>query len=284
VIAGKHYLRGRVVGSSGLPLGQFEVNGFAFRTTDGSFEQARFRPHPFIDVRASGYAPVIRAIDKPEDEDVFLSDIVLSRGRRVEGRVIEAANGAPIGAARVSAYPEPMVQEAVAKKLHVIEPTFSPFGWTPIMSFELSLPDQIATPADGSFTLQHVDPGDAVVFVEDEGYVSTLARVPAGEDHVTVTLVRASSIEGTLRMPGQYPSSEARLIVDGPDFRQGAVAENGAFRIGGLPPGHYQVTGATRFFLLRKVVEVDVAPGATAHVDIQLVNPGSEGSLDHGQP
>ena len=81
-------------------------------------------------------------------------------------------------------------------------------------------------------------------------------------------------IRGVTRSPSGQPLADAKVTVhsaDGKPDRTVNCAEDGSFRVEHLEPGKYQLTAKTEKFASLNASEVDLEPGATAKVDMPLI-------------
>jgi len=81
-------------------------------------------------------------------------------------------------------------------------------------------------------------------------------------------------IRGVTRAPGGEPLAEARVTVhsaDGKPDQTVTCAQDGSFSVEHLKPGKYQLTAKTEKFASLNAEVVDLEPGATARVEMPLI-------------
>lgn len=153
----------------------------------------------------------------------------------VSGRVVDST-GAAVVDATVRAVATPVGSE----------PRFNPWQ---------KLPSTVTDP-EGAFTLRGLVPGTyALEARATDGSESTVAGIAAGATGVTLTLVRAGSIEGTLVGYKQPPVIYATPWNAPNKLNPGAV-DGTSFRVTGVRPGRYVVNAQNMYEGDAKAVDV----------------------------
>ena len=202
------------------------------RTTsapDGSFRLADLRygsPYRFT-VQAEGFASTV--LDVPPFERGVTANpvrIVLTKGRRARGTVVDT-EGSPVAGAEVTLrWPKENESPFYFNRLDAAEPT--------------------ATDERGEFSFPAVTAGEYDVGVTHAEYVSTgsaTTDVPQGEGDIDLgafTLVPGAQIDGLVTDPDGQPVSGATVEAErfGPDRDQERTTTtdaDGRFRLTGLP-------------------------------------------------
>jgi len=240
-------VRGRVVTSSGEPVPVFLVNSTSFEEPSGQFaiEREKYGMRIRIDAGA-GLATALRIVPEGTD-DYALGDVVVSTGRRIAGRVLDAVTGLGISGAVVQATGEP------ARVLRQGESS-------------LAERDEVYTRPDGSFELPHVGDFAKALVVWHDGYGREVVRV-RGETDVQVRLGRTGRIAGEARWNGQETLHVVARGVDIGDSGSADVDASGHFVIDDLEPGTYSMhvyahDEEPAFF----PIKVDVSPGRETQV------------------
>lgn len=159
-------VHGRVVDPSGRPITEFKVDGFAdFSPQPGGFEAVLGADFvsPLV-ITAPGYAHQIKEVD-PSRGDVDLGDVILEVGRTINGRVVDARSGQPIGGAQI--WYGPSLEKRFPRR--VLEQT------------------TISDP-EGHFTLLHVPSRSAPISVVKHPYEIARLAIPADESAPTIRL------------------------------------------------------------------------------------------------
>jgi protocatechuate 3,4-dioxygenase beta subunit len=185
-------VRGRVVGPDGAPLRRFSLNGRPLAHTEGAFEL------PFegaeelrLEFTAPGMAPVMRLVQTQEGKDMDLGEVRMGKGRRVEGRVVDAETGAPVAEVRV--------------QVGAIAPSGAEAGFSEGL---LKL-----TGEEGTFEFSQVEPRPLTLLVDHYEYLETRLPLGAEDEKVTVRLNPGARVEATLRGPQGRPlSGEVELL------------------------------------------------------------------------
>lgn len=132
----------------------------------------------------------------------------------------------------------------------------------------------VLTGSDGTFTVGGLRKGSYDVTAEGlkGGARGTTADVAVehGPVDTRVTIVALGSIAGVVTTAGK-PVVDYRIAADsdGPGKRRTIHADDGAYKLAGLDPGHYTVTATSEQGT--GSVEVDVKAGQTAQAPITIV-------------
>ena len=167
--------RGRLVDLTHQPIAEFEIDGRQVQSADGTFDvELESGSTPMLVFRAPGYAR--RAVDLPNPPPVSeLGDVVLSRGRRLTGRVFDADTGLPI----------PGAAAAARQAARVADPD------APLLPSE----GAATTGADGEFVLTDVpDDADELAVANHPWEDRRLALAP-GQSRIEVGLRRGGRVE-----------------------------------------------------------------------------------------
>jgi protocatechuate 3,4-dioxygenase beta subunit len=240
-------ITGRVTRADGTPIPRFSLNGEFIRDPKGRFsytvEQAGEVGLLF---EAPGLARKGLDVEVRTGQDVDVGDVRLDLGLQVRGRVVDARTGAPVVQAPVrlrnAKAPEDLGGHGTVAMTH--------------------------TGADGTFTLDQLEPYPYQLEVEHEAYVLHRQPVEPGDARVEVRLQVGTTVEGTVRdrlgrpvpaqvrlVPLNTPVSHFHHLIQ----RAGTEAEapDGRFSANRLEPGEYAVrarsAGGTSVFLPRRV-------------------------------
>lgn len=213
--------RGRVVAESGEPLARFMINREDYQDPGGRFDL------PLADAEsatlifeAEGYAATERRLAVRDGEDAELGDVVLVKGRAVTGRVLDARTRAPVVGALVDVGAADLLGRSDLR-----------------VAVENGA---VATRADGSFTLPHVEPKAMGLFAQHDAYRLAERFLSAGETDVTLTMEAGATVRGTVTDASGKPA-EAMVMAFG---RQSvhAVTEGGRYELRALSPGRLTLT------------------------------------------
>jgi carboxypeptidase family protein len=163
-------------------------------------------------------APLLRAVEVREGEDLDLGTLRMDPGRAVKGRVLDAETSAPVPGARVTLTPMPVDSQ---------EP--------------LKYQGTVLTKQDGTFELSQVEARPLTLVVEDAGDHFPQRQVLAPEaGEVTVRLEAGASVEVTVQ-DAQGGPRRASLLFSGDRSVMRQVDVEGHSVIRGLAPGDYTV-------------------------------------------
>jgi protocatechuate 3,4-dioxygenase beta subunit len=242
--------KGRAVHPDGTPVALYDLNGRTIDDPGGAFDQGG-RDALILDFTLDGVT-TRRTVEVKPGEVVELPDVVLGASRTVQGRVVDALTRAPLAGASV----------------------------------HLPQAEPVVTQADGRFALR-AELGPVTVEAERDGHVSAEQPVPPEQSEVEVALMPEGAIEGTVKDAQGRPFSQqlkAWAFRETPaheasqDHASEQVGADGRFRLVGLAPGSYAVRVAGPTSPAISPVQVTVAAGATAHVE--LVEPATGAEID----
>lgn len=211
--------------------------------------------HPgYVDAHAPG-------VEVPRAEPLL---VTLQAGRSLSGRVVDPS-GKPVAGARLTPSPE-----------------------TGLGSFAIQSLRGPRTESDGSgrFLLDGLSPGPLALWVMAEGYLMKTVRglqIPeTGEaPPVEIVLGPGATVEGRVLDEGSRPVAGAFVHAipaqgfDGESWipASGGVrsGEDGRYRVGGLPPGRFQVAAQTpEGRLAEAVVEIPEGTAGVHPLDLRL--------------
>lgn len=223
VVEQRALVRGRVVQESGRPVTSFTVQRHDRSDPDGAFDvPASEALDGTFAFQAEGFATTRRPVDPDARQDVDLGAVVLTRGRTVTGRVVDARTREPVEGARVHA--------------GLSRPTA--MGETyPLGSMDF-------TRVDGGFVLRNVERRPLFVVAEQEGYRTADVPLPPDQDDVTVPMLAGATVVGTLRDAAGQPVAGASVSLSAARFRATEGAEDGTYRFRGVPPGPAVLTAS----------------------------------------
>jgi RNA polymerase sigma factor (sigma-70 family) len=226
--------------------------------SDGAFRIAGLPPGKYhLTMMAEGHPSLTRRFVLPADEGTPVS-WSLPRGTEIEGRIVDR-DGLPMSGARVTARPRTTGDEGVLMSAR----TFSG--------------------EDGRFRLLGALPGNTSLVAEHRGPGRSLAHdlivPPEGIRGVLLKVGVGAFVQGQVRWDDGTPAHSAQVVAQGP--RQSAQAfttNDGTFRIGPLPPGHYRVNALWPNFPIKGVgpglrpdrAEIQLEGDAERTVDLEL--------------
>lgn len=238
-------LAGRVVGKGGVPLLQFEVNGAAYASADGSFEHklglrgTTARPMPLV-VRAPGHAPLQTALDVRGTGDVDAGTLVLAPGRAaLVAKVVDDASGDPIEGLSFLRWSE---AGALSEPAREISPGVYRFDGLP----------------DGPVTIE------ARAF---QG-ASNRYAVSGTEQDVLWRFARGVPVRGLVRQPDGRPAPGARVFLEGNVRSMTFTDAEGRFTLPGVAPG--QVRLVVQRGTSHQLHPVLVPPSGEVELTVQL--------------
>jgi hypothetical protein len=241
VLASPGALVGQVRAADGGPVLRFSVLVDFPPGQPVEDEQGRFRIEGVpagshqVRVRGEGLLEAVRSkVEVRADQDTDLGVILLPRGRRVSGRVLDGADAPVAGADVVSA-------------LQLVGD-----GTNLTLELGAALDEQLdvrrtASGADGGFVLEGVSPEPRLVVAEagPRGRSEAVELAPGTEDtHVTLRLRAFGSLIGRITQGGK-PAAGAMVSVSpkGVAGQSSLVrtGEDGGFRVEKLPAGEHHV-------------------------------------------
>lgn len=121
------------------------------------------------------------------------------------------------------------------------------------------------TDGAGEYTLDAVEPGDATISFEHDGYLPATksVKLEGGTVHLDAQLSKGKDVEGVVVTDAGQPVSgadvNARSSAQGSGFNSVQSDENGQFVFQGLVPGHYTFTASKTGYLETRSNDVDIA-------------------------
>jgi len=249
-------VRGRVLDPDGAPVTSFTVNGSRREDPAGELRRDRRTDREMV-LHIVADDPELLPAERrvpPGPGDYPLGDVVLGRGRRLTGRVLDAATGAPVGGASIALAAPP---RAVG---------VGPYDPHPARSC-----------SDGSFEVLLGDPpGDLQVTHLD--YAPAVVRAP-GNGALEVRLEPLGRIVGEVEGPiiRMVP-----VVAVGSDLtapRYGEVEGDGHFVIRGVKPGPYVVRLSAAVEGSGTVLPVEATVPERGEVHVTLVRRDGEATL-----
>jgi hypothetical protein len=255
VVEGGGRIRGRLVQETGEPITHFKVDFRELRDANGAFE-VPLRPSAdgYVVFEADGFASTRRTVESKDGADVDLGDVVLSKGRSVSGKVLDARTRAPIAGALVDVGGvELMGRTGLRNSLEA---------------------GAVATRADGTFTLPHVETTPLGLFAQHDAYRWTERTLGAKEDNVTVLMDPGAVVTGSVTDAAGKPMGQAMIAARGEKTELSAVAEQGRFRFAGVPPGRLTFAVLSRGSERFNPQTIDVPESGEVKVDFQAASGG----------
>ncbi|HSF39650.1 MAG TPA: carboxypeptidase-like regulatory domain-containing protein [Thermoanaerobaculia bacterium] len=220
VHAARDLRRLRFAAQAGAPI---DRKPEAVTGADGRFAIADLRKGDRLDlwVRAAGHRPgSVEGVAAPNEKPVR---IVLDRGVRVAGRVVDAEKR-PVPGANLSLRAE------------------RPGGERGLIRFVGGASASAVSDEDGRFALEGMTPGSAELNATAAGFqpakISDLAIPEKGLDNLEVVLERGAVIEGRVLTAGGDAVEDARVVCG--DAASVSDAD-GAYRLDGVPLGAQKV-------------------------------------------
>lgn len=212
-------LRGRVVRPDGSPVTRFWIDEKQVVDPQGAFAL------PFSGSRkvtlsftAAGLAGTAREVELTEGVDTELGEVVLTPGREVRGRVVDAATGSPVAGAKVSVGDDPKDPE---RNLY-------------------SSRSDTTTARDGTFTLSHIQERPLVLGVKHPEFLSTRLALAPGQAEVTVALDAGATLQGEVALSNGRPWEVS--VSSSPDTSTKSTRVLGnRYELRGLSAGTYVV-------------------------------------------
>ncbi|MFL5357905.1 carboxypeptidase regulatory-like domain-containing protein [Archangium sp.] len=178
-------LRGRAVRPDGTPVTRFKIGQWLEVDPRGAFSQPIFASgEQTLVFTAPNLAETTRTVVLKEGVDTELGEVVLTPGRDVRGRVVEAATGAPVAGAKVS------VGIGLGEMVRL------PGIWR----------DEVRTARDGTFTLTHLKESPLTLGVDHPDYPQARMMLTARQTEVTVELDAGATLRGEVHLarPGPF--------------------------------------------------------------------------------
>ncbi|RKG86141.1 carboxypeptidase-like regulatory domain-containing protein [Corallococcus terminator] len=216
-------LRGRVVDEGGQPLTAFSVNGSRVTSEDGTFEQP---PGPSegrrLVVRALDFAPLERTLTLPDEGDLDVGVLTLSRGRTVRGVLHDARTGALFtgrGAASPPSRVRVQIQQAGATRALTLQ--------------------QVVPAPDGTLVFKHLPATALTLRLEVDGYLPLQRTLAAEEQTFKDVLDPGASVEFQVRDTRGQPLASTVVLLEADGTSHVHEAPQGMVRVQALPPGLY---------------------------------------------
>ena len=219
-VVGRVTSGGQPVGGAGITTTESRGRRPQIKYTDpnGEFVLDTLTPGPQeLSVQKTGFVTQHVSVNAAAGKETR-TDVELSRGRELSGRVIDAS-GQPVAGAMVSQRP------AGAQRS---------FSYAPA-----------TTDADGRFELEGLGDAPVIVSAQKDGYAEAALEVnPATSTTVVLTLGRGGSLSG--RVTGLSPQEltfvEIQAMGRGPGSARAMADATGAFTIHGLDDGEVTLT------------------------------------------
>lgn len=226
-----------------------------------------------VRVQAEGHAPsaLLRVVVPPGAASEEL-EVALEPGATITGRIV-TASGAPIAGATVSW----LLENSIGQ----------PAGRT--------TPCSADSDGAGRFTLRGLPPHPFTLRVTDNVHPNaSFAELRASDFPRDLVFAASATLEGRVRSHWSSPESAVQLdaTLDGTATHSAVdVRPDGTFRFGPAPAGRWTLTAydywSTRIagaWQARRVAVVELLPGATTQVEIDLLASGSiAGSVRSGR-
>lgn len=152
---------GRVVDEQGAPVKQFRISSRPFDTQDGRFEMPVRRGKFELVFEAMGFAQRGVSVEAKSGR-TDLGDVRLSKGRAIEGVVVDASTGKPVAGA-------------------LVDVGLDDRGGSPELSERLGA---VKTDAAGRYRLEAVDPSSAMIMATHQDYPATSRKLAPFEAKV----------------------------------------------------------------------------------------------------
>lgn len=261
-------IRGRLVREDGTPITRFDVNEESFREPNGTFQIAVEEPgRSWVTLEAPGLTRVLREVQVEAGRDTDLGDVVLKAGRRLRGRVLDAATSTPVVGVEV--------------QVNVVVPASS--GEEDASEETQSLA-HARTGADGAFVLPPLEAGTAFrVELSHPDYLPLSQQVGPGETTLELRLLTGARLDGTVKdREGRLISTFLHLHPLSPLGSDSILMEEdgGTFHATGLAPGEYSLVAraatSSRGDTLRFMPQrVKLGPGERKELHLQALTGGA---------
>ncbi|MCC6694289.1 MAG: sigma-70 family RNA polymerase sigma factor [Candidatus Hydrogenedentes bacterium] len=277
---------GRVVdGETGEPLKSFEVYqmGGVASTVDSSNErwfdrvedaEGRFTmenvvlDEATIIAKADGYMPAFEVVQLDSGQHLEGVTMKLSRGRILEGIVVDAS-GSPVEGASILLGPALYVPQGMNEDF---------------LDAETAKAARARTQADGTFTLAGMAPGPQMLTAYHRDYAQGSITVDIPESgtppQAHITLTSGGSIRGVVRVAG-IPTEGISIMVlpaggMGSPLAQIATGSDGVYRAEDITPGNVTIVATLQTrpedMMGRRVEQTAaVQAGQETHVDFDLI-------------
>ena len=235
-------------------------------TNDGAFEIRELPPGSYdVRVRGPDFAELVQrdvVVEAGATKD--LGTLVVKRGRKVSGRVVDGA-GAPVAGARV-----------VAGQMLFSEGSTT--GGNQVIEEQMGVRSATSN-ADGTFLIQGAPEKGGSIMAEhtDRGRSDAVALAAGDTDvpGVMLTLRGFGSVAGKVTMDGQ-PVPSAQVMVAGKASKGHVVVvssgPDGAFAIDKLPEGEHRLSATQMqgFQMTSASQDVTVVAGQRTEVELEI--------------
>lgn len=232
------YVRGQVVRPDGAPVTRFQINELGQEDARGEF---RWPIHAngelTLAFAAPGLAGTVRKVRGREGEDVELGKVVLSPGRAVRVRVVDAVTSEPVLGAtvdvRAPSDADPEVDRSLLYRMG--EDSTTPDG-TRVYG---ASPDY-RTDHEGMLVLESVEARPLLLLVSHPEYLKAGTALGAEAREVTVPLRAGAWVRGELRAGGVLiEHGLVKLSTLGGEYADSASIEDGTYSLGPVEAGRY---------------------------------------------
>ncbi|WP_338276810.1 MSCRAMM family protein [Corallococcus caeni] len=183
-------VQGRVLGPDGTPLTSFQVNSTKHERTAGRYQYTLEGPWPErLTFSAEGLASTRRRVE-PREERTVLADVILKAGRDVRVRLLRKDGQPALSKGWVDLSPLPGHE--------------STFAWDQAF---------LRVEADGRFLLENVPREPLILEAETEEDGTALLPLSPDVAEVTVPLVPAANLVGTVADESGRPLPGTRLMT-----------------------------------------------------------------------
>ncbi|KFA90045.1 hypothetical protein Q664_31215 [Archangium violaceum Cb vi76] len=232
------YVRGRVVGPDGSPVTRFLLNELVQEDARGEFRwPIHGNGEMVLAFAASGLAGTVRKVLGREGEDSNLGDVVLSRGRQVRVRVVDAATSEPVHSAIVDLR-DPSGADPEENRSLIYDIREVHTGPDGTHQYEARPPPQ--SDFDGTLVLENVESRPLLVLVSHPEYLK--ASVPLGAEarEVTVPLRAGAWVQGEIRAGGTLlDHGLVKLSTPQGEYADSASLDEGTYSLGPVKAGRY---------------------------------------------